>query len=67
MISAHTPAGVSTVLKEYGALTRDALAKYCTPTGPRRYLYDLQSDYPKRGGKMMRPSLCIASRARVRR
>ena len=61
MISAHTPAGVSTVLKEYGALTRDALAKYCTPTGPRRYLYDLQSDYPKRGGKMMRPSLCIAT------
>src|SRR6516162_87343 len=32
------------------------------PTGtPRRHLYDLLSDYPERGGKMMRSSLCIAT------
>jgi geranylgeranyl diphosphate synthase type II len=28
---------------------------------PRHYLYDLAADYPSRGGKMMRPSLCIAT------
>jgi geranylgeranyl diphosphate synthase type II len=28
---------------------------------PRRHLYDPLRDYPKRGGKMMRPSLCIAT------
>lgn len=61
MISVQTPAGVSAVLKEYGGLTRAALAQYCTPSGPRRYLYDLQADYPRRGGKMMRSSLCIAT------
>jgi geranylgeranyl diphosphate synthase, type II len=27
----------------------------------RRYLYDLVSDYPRRWGKMMRPSICMAA------
>ena len=27
----------------------------------RRYLYDLVSDYPRRWGKMMRPSICLAT------
>jgi geranylgeranyl diphosphate synthase type II len=27
----------------------------------RRYLYDLVADYPKRWGKMMRPSICLAT------
>jgi len=52
---------VDAVLEEYGAVTSKALLE-CLPTGePRRYLYDLVSDYPRRGGKMMRPSLCIAT------
>ena len=29
------------------------------------YLYDLLPDYPGRGGKMMRSSLCIADRPRL--
>jgi geranylgeranyl diphosphate synthase type II len=42
-------------------MTRAALRNYL-PTGePRRHLYDLVADYPLRGGKMMRPSLCIAT------
>lgn len=49
------------VLKEYGALTRSALKQYLPNKEPRRYLYDLVADYPQRGGKMMRPSICIAS------
>jgi geranylgeranyl diphosphate synthase type II len=52
---------VSTMLTEYGDVTRAALRDYLMEREPRRYLYDLVSDYPQRGGKMMRPSLCIAA------
>ncbi|HLW70466.1 MAG TPA: polyprenyl synthetase family protein [Candidatus Binataceae bacterium] len=56
---------VETTLAEYGALTVGALRAYLAEAGePRRYLYDLVADYPLRAGKMMRPSLCIAT-ARV--
>lgn len=52
---------VDALLEEYGTLTRRALRSYLPTEEPRRYLYDLVSDYPRRGGKMMRPSLCIAT------
>lgn len=52
---------ILSVLEEYGKLTRQALRRYLPTLEPRRYLYDLVSDYPRRGGKMMRPSLCIAT------
>jgi geranylgeranyl diphosphate synthase type II len=52
---------VKDTLAEYGALVRAWLPD-CLPKGePARYLYDLLPDYPGRGGKMMRPSLCIAA------
>jgi geranylgeranyl diphosphate synthase, type II len=54
------PSVVSEVLRDYGALVRDAVQEYLPIAEPRRYLYDLVADYPGRGGKMMRPSLCIA-------
>ncbi|MGI9434870.1 MAG: polyprenyl synthetase family protein [Geminicoccaceae bacterium] len=54
-------AAVLPVLDEYGALTRGAMQAYLEPGEPRRYLYDPLTDYPQRGGKMMRPSLCIAT------
>ena len=57
---AASPSVVSEVLHDYGALVRDAVREYLPPAEPRRYLYDLVADYPGRGGKMMRPSLCIA-------
>lgn len=48
-------------LRDYGARTREALGRYL-PTGrPHRWLYEPMADYPQRGGKMMRPSLCIAT------
>jgi geranylgeranyl diphosphate synthase type II len=56
-----TPPLVSSVLEEYGTITREALAKYLPSGEPRRYLYDLLTEYPRRAGKMMRPSLCIAT------
>ncbi len=55
---------VTETLHEYGARTQTALKPYLPDKEPRRYLYDLLADYPQRGGKMMRPSLCIAT-ARV--
>jgi geranylgeranyl diphosphate synthase type II len=52
---------VPAVLAEYGGITRAALREYLPRREPRMYLYDLLADYPARGGKMMRPSICIAA------
>ena len=48
------------MLRTYGAETRRALLGYLPKGEPARYLYDPLLDYPNRGGKMMRPSLCLA-------
>src|SRR5215831_12233791 len=57
------PAGklVSSLLREYGEATRSILFDYLPAADPRRYLYDLVADYPRRGGRAFRPSLCIAT------
>jgi geranylgeranyl diphosphate synthase type II len=52
---------VRDVLAEYGELTRDHLRTYLPHREPDSYLYKLVADYPARGGKMLRPSLCIAA------
>jgi geranylgeranyl diphosphate synthase type II len=52
---------VPAVLHEYGAATRVALCDYLGPRAPQRHLYSLVADYPRRGGRMLRPSLCIAT------
>ncbi len=52
---------VSSVLKQYGDATRRVLFDYLPAAEPRRYLYDLVADYPRRGGRAFRPSLCIAT------
>lgn len=52
---------VSSMLREYGAATRSVLFQYLPAAEPRRYLYDLAADYPRRGGRSLRPSLCIAT------
>ena len=49
------------VLREYGELTRTALREYLQPREPDRHLYAPAADYPQRGGRMLRPSLCIAT------
>src|SRR5260370_15754570 len=61
MTSSTTSSLVSEMLHEYGEVTRAALKEYLPEREPRRYLYDLLNDYPQRGGKMMRPGLCIAA------
>ncbi len=52
---------VREMLDEYGALVRPDLERYLARGEPRRYLYDIAADYPLRGGRMLRPSLCIAT------
>jgi geranylgeranyl diphosphate synthase type II len=52
---------VARTLEEYGAATRVALASYLGPREPYRHLYGIIADYPRRGGRMLRPSLCIAT------
>ena len=49
------------MLREYGEATRAVLFDYLPDEEPRRYLYDLAADYPRRGGRGFRPSLCIAT------
>lgn len=52
---------VALMLDEYGAMVRKTMAEYLPKEEPRDYLYDPVADYPARGGKMMRPSLCLAT------
>src|SRR5580698_1341020 len=52
---------VSSILEEFGGSTREVLFRYLPSSEPRRYLYDLAADYPRRGGRAFRPSLCIAT------
>src|SRR3954469_9985122 len=52
---------VPEMLREYGEATRAQLFEYLPRVEPRRYLYDLVADYPRRGGRAFRPSLCIAT------
>jgi geranylgeranyl diphosphate synthase, type II len=52
---------VADVLAEYGEATRAVLFDYLPKAEPREYLYDLVADYPSRGGRAFRPTLCIAT------
>ncbi|MEP6652158.1 MAG: polyprenyl synthetase family protein [Myxococcales bacterium] len=54
---------VRDVLREYGALANTRVRKYLhAPEGTHRHpLYDLAADYPGRGGRALRASLCIAT------
>jgi geranylgeranyl diphosphate synthase, type II len=52
---------VCATLDEYGTLTRKRLLEYLPEGEPRSYLYALVADYPRRGGKMLRSSLCLAT------
>jgi len=51
---------VREMLGRYGEMTRGAMRSYL-PSEEPEYLYGLLADYPNRGGKMLRSSLCIAT------
>lgn len=52
---------VPELLEEYGSVVRAELNRYLSKREPRRHLYDPVADYPLRGGRMLRPTLLIAS------
>jgi len=60
-MSTGTSALVKETLAEYGAVARAGLAHYLAPDEPCQPLYDLVGDYPGRGGRSLRASLCIAA------
>jgi hypothetical protein len=52
------------LLTRYGDATRAEYQRYLTREAPAPYLDPLLAEYPARGGKMLRPAICIAN-ARV--
>jgi geranylgeranyl diphosphate synthase type II len=48
-------------LNYYKELVNQTLKPIFRSKEPRKYLYDLLPEYPKRGGKGLRPALCIAT------
>jgi len=60
-MTAQAHVGVEAELERYGHIT-DVALRSSTPTGqPDRYLYNLITNYPQRGGKRLRPALCMAA------
>lgn len=53
--------GVRHRLRDYKASADAAIARYLPRREPARHLYDLVRDYPGRGGKGLRPALCMAT------
>jgi geranylgeranyl diphosphate synthase type II len=52
---------VETLLERYRKLTLDEMLRLIGERQPRRHLYDLVPLYPMRGGKGLRPGLCIGT------
>jgi len=52
---------VKETLDRYGTMARHALERYLRPAGRRTELHELAADYPGRGGRSLRASLCIAA------
>jgi geranylgeranyl diphosphate synthase type II len=48
-------------LAGYAAVTHEAMRVYVPETEPRQHLWDLVGEYPRRGGKAIRPALCLAT------
>ncbi len=52
---------VEAALAHYGAMTSAALRVHLPDREPQAHLWELVADYPGRGGKAIRPSLCLAT------
>jgi geranylgeranyl diphosphate synthase type II len=61
---ARPAAAMSRAMAGYAAATRAELRRYLEGPAPAPYLDELLADYPGRGGKMLRPAICLAN-ARV--
>lgn len=63
-LGAASAEGMVEALSVYGRATRAELDRYLTAFPSAPFLDELIADYPSRGGKMLRPAICIAN-ARV--
>lgn len=52
---------LDTWLASYREIYEHSLFSYLPDQEPREHLYDLVADYPLRGGKGLRPALCLAA------
>jgi geranylgeranyl diphosphate synthase, type II len=52
---------MKSMLSEYAAHAQRGIDYLIPDKEPRKYLYNLIADYPRRGGKGFRPGLCIAA------
>ncbi len=55
------PAPGAAVLARYAEATRAELDHYLHVDRPAEFLDDMMAEYPRRGGKMLRPGICIAN------
>jgi geranylgeranyl diphosphate synthase, type II len=60
-MSAPTAPSFEADLAGYAEVTHEAMRTYLPETEPRQHLWDLVRDYPGRGGKAIRPALCLAT------
>lgn len=51
------------LLQRYGAATRAEVMRYLAAGSSSPFLDDMLADYPSRGGKMLRPAICLANAA----
>jgi geranylgeranyl diphosphate synthase type II len=55
------PADVTAGLRHYADLTRAEIERHLPQTGSTDYLVRPVADYPRRGGKGLRPAICLAT------
>lgn len=60
-VDAATPEAIAGFLSHCGRATRAEIERYLHADAPAPYLDSLLEDYPSRGGKMLRPAICIAN------
>jgi geranylgeranyl diphosphate synthase type II len=60
-MSGSTAPSIETDLAGYAAVTHESMSVYLPETEPRQHLWDLVREYPGRGGKAIRPALCLAT------
>lgn len=61
MFARSTADRVRERLEDYGAATRARMREYLRDGQARHAFYELVSDYPERGGRALRASLCLAT------
>jgi geranylgeranyl diphosphate synthase type II len=52
---------VKEVLADYGGTVRARMMRYLPQGEPQHWLYGPMADYPRRGGRGLRPTICVAT------